>query len=138
MYKKDLLLHEAHRHPYLDRLAALYLLKLNLGDSFATRAGSCWRLLYVLTLMPWLKKYHVSAKGGGENDQHRDPRVGAGSDNKVSIRESILEGEVARLQAELKEMKSMRKIDKAKLGNDARDGTQRGPITDVRESVLSI
>jgi len=61
-YRKDLLIHEAHRHPYIERLASLYLLKLNLGDSFATRAGSAWRLLYALTLMPWLRKYRANAR----------------------------------------------------------------------------
>jgi hypothetical protein len=61
-YRKDLLLHEAHRHPYIERLGALFLLKLNCGDRFGTRGGSAWRLLFVLTLMPWLKKYRASVR----------------------------------------------------------------------------
>ena len=61
-YRKDLLLHEAHRHPYIERLGALFLLKLNYGKKFGTRGGSAWRLLYVMTLMPWLKKYRASVR----------------------------------------------------------------------------
>ncbi|KAL3905821.1 MAG: hypothetical protein SGILL_009524, partial [Bacillariaceae sp.] len=29
---------------------------------FGTRGGSAWRLLYVLTLMPWLKKYRAGVR----------------------------------------------------------------------------
>lgn len=98
-------------HRYLDRLAALYLLKLNLGDSFATRAGSCWRLLYALTLMPWLRKYRADArKDDGKTVHQRDHRPDT-TPAKASRRESILEGEVARLRAETlqlqNEMKNM-------------------------------
>lgn len=118
VYRKDLLLHESHRHPYLDRLAAIYLLKLNLGDSFATRAGSCWRLIYVLTLMPWLAKYRATPRrDGGEHE----PELDAGGDmlpNRPTRRESILQGEVARLRAEALHfktaMKSMRQSEVTK------------------------
>ena len=54
---KDLLMSEAHRHPFLQRLAVLYLTKLRHGATFYTRAGSTWRLLYVLILMPWMRKW---------------------------------------------------------------------------------
>lgn len=56
-FKKDLLIHEAHRHMLIERFGLLCLLKLHAGDSFATRAGSSWRLLFVLITMPWLRKY---------------------------------------------------------------------------------
>ena len=59
-FRKDLLIHEAHRHPLVERFGLLCLLKLRYGSGFGTRAGSAWRLLYVLTLMPWLRKYRVS------------------------------------------------------------------------------
>ena len=33
-FRKDLLLHEAHRHPYMERLAIIYILKLRYGEDF--------------------------------------------------------------------------------------------------------
>ena len=55
-FRQDLLVHEAHRHPYMERLSTMYMLKLRFPD-FDTRAGSYWRLLFVLTLMPWMRQY---------------------------------------------------------------------------------
>jgi hypothetical protein len=59
IFRKDLLLHDAHRHPYIERLGMMYMMKLVHGDGLANRAGSCWRLLMVLVLMPWLRKYRI-------------------------------------------------------------------------------
>ena len=57
-FRRDLLSHEAHRHPYLELFGLICLVKLRCGASgFATRSHSALRLLAVLTLMPWLKKY---------------------------------------------------------------------------------
>jgi hypothetical protein len=58
-FRKDLLMHEAHRHPYIERLGLLCLLKLNHRERFGARPNACWRLLYVLVSMPWVKKYRV-------------------------------------------------------------------------------
>ena len=59
-FVKDLLVHEAHRHPYLERLAQVYLMKLAHPQKFCgTRAGVVWRQLAVLALCPWLSRYRV-------------------------------------------------------------------------------
>lgn len=39
----------------------MYMMKLRYSDDFATRAGSCWSLLFVLCLMPWMRKYRLHA-----------------------------------------------------------------------------
>ena len=60
-FRKDLLQHDAHRHPYLEHLATLYMMKLRYGNAFGKRANSCWRLLAVLCVMPWMRKYRLGA-----------------------------------------------------------------------------
>ena len=51
IFRKDLLVHEAHRHPYIERLGVMYMLKLRYGSAFMNRAGTSWRILFVLALM---------------------------------------------------------------------------------------
>lgn len=56
---RDIMMHDAHRHPYIEVLGTIYLMKLRYGQSFCSNAGSCWRLLFVYSLMPWLQKYRI-------------------------------------------------------------------------------
>ena len=58
-FRKDLLLHDAHRHPYIERLGVIYILKLRYGDAFGTRAGGAWCLIFVMALMPRLCRYRL-------------------------------------------------------------------------------
>jgi hypothetical protein len=59
VFMKDLLQHEAHRHPYIEMIGVMYLMKLRYRDHFGSRAGTAWRLLFVYALMPWMHKYRI-------------------------------------------------------------------------------
>ena len=57
-FVKDLLVHEAHRHPFIERFSQLCLLRLR-HDDFLDDAGTCWRQLAVLALFPWMSKHRI-------------------------------------------------------------------------------
>jgi len=58
-YRKDLLVHDAHRHPLIERISAMYLMRLVHGQTFSSRAGACWRNVFVVVLCPWMTKHRV-------------------------------------------------------------------------------
>ena len=70
-FRKDLLLHEAHRHPYMERLGVMYMLKLRHG-SFGNRAGSAWRLIIVQALMPWLRQFRLKEGDDEDSDEEEN------------------------------------------------------------------
>jgi len=72
IFRKEVLSVEAHRHPYLETLGVMYLMKLKHGKKFATTSGSCWRLLFVFALMPWLRKYRVMTRPSMVSDYEED------------------------------------------------------------------
>ena len=68
IFMKDILSHEAHRHPYLELMGSMYLMKMRYGEHFGNRAGSTWRLIFVYALMPWLNKYRILREGKVEDE----------------------------------------------------------------------
>lgn len=46
----------------------MYMMKLRYGDAFGKRGNSCWRLLFVLCLMPWMRKYCLQATLSSSED----------------------------------------------------------------------
>ena len=68
IHLRDALSHEAHRHPYIELLGTMYLMKLRYSHTFGQTAGSCWRLLFVYSLMPWLQKYRIRTRSNMMSD----------------------------------------------------------------------
>lgn len=62
IFRKEILAKEAHRHPYIETLGKMYLMKLRYGQRCCNRAGYCYRLIFTMALMPWLRKYRVMAR----------------------------------------------------------------------------
>lgn len=70
-FRRDLIIHEAHRHPWVERLGTLYMMKLQHGRNFGRRGGAAWRTVFLLALLPWLRKHRQLppvAIGDGEKD----------------------------------------------------------------------
>lgn len=85
-YVKELLVHEAHRHPYIERIGAMYLMRLRHKSFASSDACACWRQLFVLTLLPWLMKYRVFEEQRGLEslrDQESEREVKADEDREV-------------------------------------------------------
>ena len=59
IFRQSILAADAHRHPYIERLGMMYLMKLKHGEKFGKKSASTWRLLFVFALMPWLRKYRI-------------------------------------------------------------------------------
>mmetsp|Transcript_2817 Transcript_2817/g.3178 ORF Transcript_2817/g.3178 Transcript_2817/m.3178 type:complete len:93 (+) Transcript_2817:1845-2123(+) len=61
------------RHPFMERLGAMYLMRLRHGRNFSCDAGACWRILFVKGLMPWLEKYREF--GRSRQDENDSPTI---------------------------------------------------------------
>eukprot|EP00978_Attheya_sp_CCMP212_P020432 scaffold58497_cov45-Attheya_sp.AAC.1 len=85
IFRKDILAQEAHRHPYLGVIGKIYLMKLRHGKAFVSRAGYCYRLIFAVALMPWLRKYRVMARPNLSLDNK-----GVDSDNNDGANDAIM------------------------------------------------
>jgi len=66
MHVRDLVAFEAHRHPYIEILGTMYLMKLRYSNLFGSQAGSAWRLMFVYALLPWMYQYRIHDTPGEE------------------------------------------------------------------------
>jgi hypothetical protein len=79
IHTRDVLLHEAHRHPYIELLGTMYLMKIRYTKHFGNMYGSFWRLMFVHALMPWLHRYRVTVEESDDaaaNDEFATPTSG--------------------------------------------------------------
>jgi hypothetical protein len=71
-FTTEILLHEAHRHPFVERMAAMYLMRLKYGEHFCSDAGAAWRRLFIATLFPWMLKYREGYDDNKADDEYED------------------------------------------------------------------
>ena len=67
-YRTELLVHEVHKHPWINRFGGMCLMRLKHGRDFGTAAGAKWRLLFVLSLAPWLARYRKKRDDDDDSD----------------------------------------------------------------------
>jgi hypothetical protein len=86
IHTTDILIHEAHRHPYIEMLGLVYLMKFRYAENFCHRAGSTWRLILIYALMPWLHKYRIR-----DNTCDSDSDSVYDENSKLSLRPSVVD-----------------------------------------------
>jgi hypothetical protein len=91
------------RHPYIETLGSMYLMKIKHGDDFATTSGSVWRLLFVMTLFPWLRKHRLMTRPAlveGQSSQNEEDGVNGMARDDITVLEHnlVLADENARLK----------------------------------------
>lgn len=68
-YRQELLVHEAHKHPFINRLGGMFLMRMKHGVNFSSAAGAKWRLLFTMALFPWLAKYRKHKDDNNEDEE---------------------------------------------------------------------
>ena len=67
-FRQALLLQESHKHPWLEVLGKMYLMKIRYREKFVSSAGYSYRLVFALSLLPYLRKYRLTNRGVGQGD----------------------------------------------------------------------
>ena len=98
IFRTDILQHEAHRHPYIERLCKIYLMKIRDGREFLNAAGTTWRVIFVLSLMPWLRQHRFLCRYGDEWKAkiHQAKKLDVGKDDITAsdLNEEVSSGRV--------------------------------------------
>ena len=68
-FRQQLLLHESHKHPWLEVLGKLYLMKFRHRENFISSAGYSYRLIFTLSLLPYLRKYRLQNRETDDNKE---------------------------------------------------------------------
>jgi len=124
LFQRDILLHEAHRHPYIEVLGTMYMMKLRYRELFAERAGYCFRLMFVVALMPWIRKYRIlaSPKSAG-GDTKTNNEVLQGKDELKSQMHGF-EAENEKLRVENERLRAENILLRKGVGTGSGDGQE--------------
>ena len=131
-FRKDLVSHEAHRHPYIERIGVMYMMKLKYRDGFGRESGTSWRLLFVFALLPWLRKYRLRAGDDGfDVNNFAFSRSSAAYDKFANAKAQGLRGRMML-------HKSMKEESKDSTEDDPNDDNgPEGDNSDVDDSALN-
>lgn len=140
-FLKDVLVHDAHRHPFIERLTQIYLMKIRYSR-FGSRACCVWRHIIVLTLMPWLTKYRVFREDRLSqamnihavlNDETEKDAKGLGTDMKETMQTNInTVGDAAvGFTTDVKDTGTKAFITVAQAGTKVTDGISNAVVTTV-------
>ncbi|CAB9498327.1 expressed unknown protein [Seminavis robusta] len=125
-FARDLLIHEAHRHPLIERLGLLFMIKLRKGSDFGTRGGAAWRMAFTGTLMPWLRKYGGNLGAVWNNSRNAEEQRSALSGlSKDALVENlmVLEQNYKQMAEQMKNIGNRTRILRPKAGSEDQDDT---------------
>mmetsp|Transcript_26265 Transcript_26265/g.61054 ORF Transcript_26265/g.61054 Transcript_26265/m.61054 type:complete len:99 (-) Transcript_26265:298-594(-) len=90
----------------MERLGVTYMLKLRHGDDFGTRAGSAWRLIVVLALMPWLRRFRLDED---EKEESFGKAIEGGNNTKFEHPDDphVMRREIETLRNRVKELETL-------------------------------
>lgn len=74
-FRQALLLQESHKHPWLEVLGKMYLMKIRYREKFVSSAGYSYRLVFALSLLPYLRKYRLTNREAGQGDDEKQTKM---------------------------------------------------------------
>jgi hypothetical protein len=110
----------------------MYMMKIRHGDRFARTSGSIWRLLFTFALMPWLRRYRITARPDleDENDEFENAKFKIGRQlpppnrrysvavggNASEIAADVVESKNSALEEEVRALRSENEALKSEIG----------------------
>lgn len=128
-YRTELVVHEVHKHPWINRLGGMFLMRMKHGQDFSSVAGAKWRLLFTLSLFPWLARYRKKRGGGDDGDSDDDDELMALSSINTPNR-----GTIERLKRRIAAREGLQVGDRIPIGIFRKKGGLHVEKEEVQES----